>query len=64
MSKVRYRVKGPVFINGSKVVPIPGKDVFVEAAPGLAGKALELADAPAAAERKVAKDSSVIGGQK
>jgi hypothetical protein len=32
------------FLNGSIFNPAPGGDVFVDAPPGLEGKALELAD--------------------
>jgi hypothetical protein len=49
--KVRYRVLAPVFVNGSVIDPGTRKDVYVFAAPGLEGRALELAPetAPAAA---------------
>lgn len=54
--KVTYRVKKPVFVNGSLVEPMKGRDVFVEAAPGLDGSALEAVNvSPAkAAEAKAA----------
>ncbi len=41
MTKVRYRVRAPVFVNGSLVEPGRNGDVIVEAAPGLEGPALE-----------------------
>jgi hypothetical protein len=41
--KVRYRVLAPAFVNGSMIDPQGRKDVYVFAAPGLEGRALELA---------------------
>lgn len=44
---VRYRVLGPVFVNGSYLDKDPSgrKPVFVDAVAGLEGKNLERADA-------------------
>lgn len=60
--KVRYRVLKPVFVNGSIHAPVPGREVFVDAAPGLAGSALELVEAKPAggAERR---SSGGAGGE-
>jgi hypothetical protein len=54
--KVRYQVLAPVFIGGSLVEPQGRKDVFVEAEPGLEGKALKLAPLPAASSKDAGKD--------
>lgn len=43
-AKVRYRVKKPGFINGSKIVPEPGKATYFEAEAGLKGSWFEPAD--------------------
>lgn len=40
--KVRYRVTGAVFVNGSYIEPAPGKEMIIEAAPGLEGRNLKL----------------------
>lgn len=40
--KVRYRVTGAVFVNGSLIDPPPGKETIIEAAPGLEGRNLKL----------------------
>ncbi|MFA7504283.1 MAG: hypothetical protein WCZ28_06255 [Burkholderiaceae bacterium] len=53
--KVRYQVLQKVFVNGSLIDPKGRKDVFVYAAPGLAGKALKLA--PEKGKPKPAGDS-------
>lgn len=54
-SKVRYRVVGRTFVNGNLIEPGDGKPVYVMAAPGLQGKALELApEAPAAVKPPIA----------
>jgi hypothetical protein len=50
---VRYRVTGKVFVNGHLMDPRGKADIYVMAAPGLAGPSLELApelsSAPSAA---------------
>jgi hypothetical protein len=45
---VRYRVTGKVFVNGHLMDPRGKADIYVMAAPGLAGPSLELAPEVAA----------------
>lgn len=51
MQKVRYRVLKPCFVNDTLHEPVKGKAVYVEAAPGLEGSALELCPDPGAGGR-------------
>jgi hypothetical protein len=40
MTKVRYRVLAPCFVNGTLHQPDKGSEMIIEAAPGLDGPAL------------------------
>lgn len=53
---VRYRVLKPVFVNGSIHAPVPGREVFVDAAPGLAGSALQIVEASVRPAKKQPPD--------
>lgn len=53
--KVRYKVVAPCFVNDVLVSPgTAAKPVYVEAAPGLQGKALKLEQPEAAPDSAVA----------